>query len=373
MRNPTLCCLVLLAPTAFGSAPQERVAQPEQASQATARVVSSEQPWDAGLAEVAKHLEGGQASLGLKRFDGLLARFPAQPELFDWLAARRAQRTLGFQISMESLGLMEASDENHAAEIFEAATRKVQAYPPALRELSLYELRDWGYVELGPELCREQRNRWWQDRNPMRRRLASEWQRQDFERTSMGPLVQRSLLDPDDSVRLAAASALGKAKDPALVGPFVKALGHESEVIVKNAAEALGNMGYPQAVPALAATLLAPASSSGWQPPAAYIFGGTQSAYVQDFDVEVATGSAIADPIINVLSSGAVLEARVLHVSPKRLHAAVRTSLQRLTAQDPGKTAKAQRAWWENNRARYEALLESAPDPASGQPTSGVE
>ena len=114
-------------------------------------------------------------------------------------------------------------------------------------------------------------------------------------------------------------------------------------------AEALGVAGYPAAVPVLKAQLArltSPAKASGQTaPPRSHIFVGKQTAYVQDFDVEVAQASAIADPQVNALNQGAVLDVRVIAVTSggtatRTELAAVRAALASLQAREAAEKAK---------------------------------
>ena len=301
------------------------------------------------------HLDAGRAADGLAELDRALAEHPGDAGVRAFLAERRDTRGLGV-----ALDLGETPDEDHARRALEAAAAKADDFPPAARELALLELREWSYVELGPEATGAACDEWLVHASDARRRFAAEWLRQEYRPARSTDLLARTLLDRDEGVRVAAATALGSSGEVALIAPVARALGHEHPLVREHAALALGHMGLPAAVPALASALLAP-PSGGWSPPASYVFIGRQSAYVQDFDVEVATGAAIADPVINVLTEGAVLEAKLLHVEPQKLRTILRASLVRLTGSDPGVSTAAQAQWWEANRERYEALLPEAP------------
>jgi hypothetical protein len=121
-----------------------------------------------------------------------------------------------------------------------------------------------------------------------------------------------------------------------------------------NSAEALGIAGFPAALPALKARLAKASSkvkgSSTSAPPRSHIFVGKQTAYVQDFDVEVAQGAAVADPAVNVLTQGSVLDVRVLAISSKgmtskrelrALHAAI-AKLERIAKERAAAPREAQ-------------------------------
>jgi len=169
-------------------------------------------------------------------------------------------------------------------------------------------------------------------------------------------LLQHSVLDTSRDVRRQAAQALGGADQPGLITPVVRALSSSNIRVRVQAAEALGFMGYSAAVEPLVGYLAAAQSSGSNRVPHGYIFVGKQTAYVQDFDVEVATFQAVADPQVNVLLEGHVLEAGVSGVVEYRYATeavAARTSLGRLTGADPGKSGSAWQKWWQENQASW--------------------
>ena len=149
-------------------------------------------------------------------------------------------------------------------------------------------------------------------------------------------------------------------RDPAVTVPALKALNSANPRLRENSIQALGVMAYPSTVEPLMSHLSRvnsaiqsgkPSSNSSGS-----IYVGTQTAYVQDFDVEVASGSAIADPQVNVLVEGAVLDARVLgsyvvsYASEARL---VRSALIDLTGTNHGSSNRAWLTWWEANKAQW--------------------
>jgi len=89
---------------------------------------------------------------------------------------------------------------------------------------------------------------------------------------------------------------------------------------------------------------------------------------VQDFDVEVAQFSAIADPIINVLQEGVVLDAGVQGVHEYVVateRASTRRALSNLTGAKPGNTTAAWKRWWADHGDEW--TTGSSP---SGPPSS---
>ena len=108
-------------------------------------------------------------------------------------------------------------------------------------------------------------------------------------------------------------------------------------------AEALGNAQSDEFVEPLMDRLYvlaaAPKGGGAGRPPHAYVFIGTQTAYVQDFDVEVARSSSVADPVVNALTTGSVLDVGVINTSEVTIVAearAVRGALQRIVGEAPG-------------------------------------
>ena len=65
------------------------------------------------------------------------------------------------------------------------------------------------------------------------------------------PALIQALGDSDSAVRRAAAEALGKLGDPQAIPALIQALGDSDRDVRRAAAEALGAIGDPQAVPAL--------------------------------------------------------------------------------------------------------------------------
>ncbi|TDJ67721.1 MAG: HEAT repeat domain-containing protein [Planctomycetota bacterium] len=181
-------------------------------------------------------------------------------------------------------------------------------------------------------------------------------------------LLARAVLDSSAKVRLNAALALRDVGEPALVVPVVRAMETSTSGRVRlQAEEALGNMGYMAAVGPLISRLSVLQRAGGSGVPHSNIFIGRQLAYIQDFDVEVAQLQAVADPVINVLIEGQVTDAgvqsiaHVFFVSERR---AVRSSLQRITGENPGGRVRDWVGWWE----QYERDSASGAGEGSRRP-----
>jgi hypothetical protein len=178
-------------------------------------------------------------------------------------------------------------------------------------------------------------------------------------------LMVRSVFDASADVRKGCALGLKAVQDPAVCVPIVKALNSQYPLIRNNAAEALGTMGYAAAVEPLIAALSAPQSvGAGERLPHSHIFVGRQFAYVQDFDVEVAQFQAVADPVINVVLEGSVLDTAVAGELDYLYYTdtvVIQNSLNKLTNEMPGRSAKAWITWWEKNAAKWRSDELSRP------------
>lgn len=193
---------------------------------------------------------------------------------------------------------------------------------------------------------------------PARRALGLQAWRAFFPGEELILLEYRAILDPDERVRREAALALGDTGEEAVLLPALKALESTSPIVSTHAAEALGWMGQPKAIPALASALAASQSGGSLgHTQRAHITVTNQLAYMQDFDVEIAPGASIADPIVNVVQEGVVLDARVIGVQIYQevtMRTTIRKALNRLGGQPAPDAedwdADAWQAWWERNR-----------------------
>ena len=235
---------------------------------------------------------------------------------------------------------------------------------PTFRELAIQRLRplagtDGMHAALLQELT---------DHSPRRRTLAALALRRLFPGSDLIPMLDRALLDPSDDVREGASLALRAADSAVVIEPVVRALGASHPAVRKHAIEALGHARYREAVGPLVEHLTSLQSGGSAAAPRRHIFSGRQVAFVQDYDVEVAQGAAIADPIINVLAEGVVLDTAVIGVNDYVLaneRASVRRTLSKLTGADPGDSAEAWQRWW----MEHEAAGRAEPSPRTG-PTS---
>ncbi len=351
--SPIAFCWLLLAP--LGS-----------------KALGAQEPPTDPLQQAAKAFELGQPAEALAGLDLYLAEHPGAPGVLDLLRKHRGQLSLAalneLRAADEALSRQEDPLAAQAALI--AASRAVRSLPPTNRQLALLDFDDFAFVHLEESGRAELRSQWLLDPAPAQRRLAAEWIRLSpplDDPLAARALIVRALVDASDAVRIASATSLGSFQDPSLVAPLVRALRNGEPIVRRHAIAALGYSGYELAVPALFNVLLAPAASplappalGGGGGPGAYVQIGRQSAYVQDFDVEVATGAAIADPVIGVLSEGAVLGARVLSNRTERRGGSVRLSIERLVGQSIGDSKEQWNSYWDQHRARFEGTLQQA-------------
>ena len=164
-------------------------------------------------------------------------------------------------------------------------------------------------------------------------------------------LLRRAIDEEDDTVRAAVVDALAAIGEPSTVHPLGRALDSRYANVRVRAAEALAGLGDPLGAPYLI---------TRWEKrsgdfPRAYFSSVRQISYIQDFDVEVAQTSFIADPIIGVLQEG-VVQAVKVEATEQTFTRVERPAfvgaLQRLSGEDYGNDLRAWRRWWKDNEAR---------------------
>ncbi len=163
------------------------------------------------------------------------------------------------------------------------------------------------------------------------------------------PLYRRALGDPSWQVRACAVASLKKHDDGTTIGPFERALFYGKYASTRvYAAEALGMLGDKRAVKPLIAALEATTTPGGARN---HVRFSKQVAYVKDFDVEIAQAAVIADPIIDVVESGVVLDVAVVSVGITRRR--MSASLHQLTGTGLGYSPGEWSKWWKANKASY--------------------
>jgi len=182
-------------------------------------------------------------------------------------------------------------------------------------------------------------------------------------------LMQRCVLDTSRPVRAEASRAIASTGEPGIIQPIVRALESESRAVRTNAAESLGMIGSAAAVPALVTHFakLPKASAAGGSSiakVAAHINIGTHFAYVGDFDLEIAQGASIADPIVMQGQEAKILDARLGGISGYTYQTEYRTissALKQLTGASPGSSPDDWQRWYDANREGFESAGERVP------------
>jgi hypothetical protein len=193
-----------------------------------------------------------------------------------------------------------------------------------------------------------------------RRTFACIALRRLFPDGAIGPMAVHAVLDPAVDVRDEAILGLRAARDPRACGMLVRALSNPSGLVRGNAIDALGRAGYREGVEPLmmimAAASRAAASGGGGSGVRSNLYVGLQTAYVQDFNVQIAQGASIADPIVGELQSGVVFDVTVGGVSNIPITTEVwdtALALGRLTGERIGADPAAWEKWWKANRYRF--------------------
>ena len=166
-------------------------------------------------------------------------------------------------------------------------------------------------------------------------------------------LAARALHDRSAEVRARAALALREAADPQAAERLAAGLASPLAGVRHAALEALGTLGGERSLAVLAAHLGAAraAASELARAPRSNLAVTRQTAYVRDYDVEIAQAASIAKPIVGVVTDGAVLDVGVrgVGVSARELRAELAAScraLARASGEKHGANADAWLAWW---------------------------
>lgn len=171
---------------------------------------------------------------------------------------------------------------------------------------------------------------------------------------AVGPLVQRSLYDPDYEVRYQSLNRIGEERGPAAVGMFVAALDSDDNQIVRRAASALGRFGGEQIVPDLVDALVTRHEYRVAQK----TMNGTMG-FRADGSGMVNPGQlAVSPELAATIQQGAIVHtpgsphARVKWVRVKYDHRneEVHAALVKLTGEDFGYDERTWRLWWASKK-----------------------
>ena len=317
---------------------------------------------DERAAVAAWMLDEGLLTEAFGQLDGVLEDDP------DHVGSRELLRRDDVRIALPAPAPRDA-----ASDVRRAALEHLLVFggdaPATLRELLLDRLAPEatgpGRDQLRATLVGELRSQ-----RPGRRAFAALGLRRLFPTEPDIEVLRRALIDPAADVRRQASLAVRDSGDDGWVEACIASLSHGSSTVRTHAAEALGTMLEPAAVEPLVAYYVALSEAGkaggGGGGARAMAFFGTQRAFVQGFNANVAAQAAIADPIIGTLQEGASLDARVLATSGggalNTEKAAARGALQRITGADPGRSSQAWTRWWQRHGDEWRAQL---PSPAA--------
>ena len=172
------------------------------------------------------------------------------------------------------------------------------------------------------------------------------------------PLLKRAIYDDVKEVRTAVVLALKEIGSPSTVHPLGRALESRLRDVRVRAAEALGLLGDELAYP----YVIKKWEGRSGDFTRVYFASVRQVSYIQDFDVEVAQTSFIADPIVGVLQEGVVQSIKI-HATEQTFYIyerpAFNGALAHLAGTDLGKKVGAWKQFWLENKER---LLDERAD-----------
>ncbi len=171
------------------------------------------------------------------------------------------------------------------------------------------------------------------------------------ERKAVRPLLWRVLREKDAKVRTALVAAVKVMQDPGAVHVLGRALGSRYAPFRDRAVEALVGLGDELAYP----YLIHKWEGRSGNFPRVYFSLSRQLSYIQDFDVEVASTSFIADPIVGVLQDATVQAVKIHATEQIEYLGAVRAyrkGLEALGGARRGAKVGAWRTWWDANEQR---------------------
>lgn len=157
-------------------------------------------------------------------------------------------------------------------------------------------------------------------------------------------VLRTAVVDRTKSVRKNVIDIVRPALRDGDVDYLAAGLGHSMPKVRIRTAEALANLGNPKAIDLLvkagpvAAVGLADGTGATTRAHVAFL---QQTSYARDFDVEVASSAFIADPRVDVIQQGAVLDATVMGVSVVRtIRRSYQRALKQLSGRDPGRDVR---------------------------------
>lgn len=195
--------------------------------------------------------------------------------------------------------------------------------------------------------------------------------------TGNDSFVWRSaILDPNQDVRTAAMAQsreLGIGEGAATyLAPGLAHRSAEVRVRTAEAFEALADVSTLRPLVAaapLVATMAAPVGAGENRAHVAFL---QSTSYIRDFDVEIASAAFIADPKVDVLQSGTVLDVTVhsIQLERVRVYRAYRKALHAIGGSDPGADPAAWPDWLQRLEASRKILPPVTPGASNPEPKS---
>lgn len=151
-------------------------------------------------------------------------------------------------------------------------------------------------------------------------------------------VYRTAVLDDTAEVRGAAVSLARQGFATAGTEYLTPALLHDNPKVRMRAAEAMADLGDASASGLLVRAAPVAAVTGDYGGVRAHAAFLTQQSYIRDFDVEVAQASFIADPKVDALTYGSVIDVRIGAVTTTRVQIveAFRRSIAKLEGADPG-------------------------------------
>lgn len=173
------------------------------------------------------------------------------------------------------------------------------------------------------------------------------------------PLIKICIYSRNNRVRESAQRALTGFEHEGIIYPFLKVLKSNTKTYRMNALSSLAMLKDPRTAGALIANLgpsrsVASRNSSARS---AHIYVGNITSAVTDFDAEVATSAAIANPKVSLIQDGVLLDVTMLGTSSRPLRSIserriTARTLKSITGMDYGNDYLLWKEWWKNNRGK---------------------
>jgi hypothetical protein len=234
----------------------------------------------------------------------------------EWVAGDDAKRSKGFVLCAGKWMLPEEADQlmrkglmsqAKATEAHRVRAKKIVAAllddDPEIREIAanqLSELPDAALVRpLEKALFAP---------DPEVRILAVKTLSRIGDRVALPWLIRSSMYDAKKKVRDAAFRSVKSFRDEDVFFPYARVLFSKNPKASIAAAKALADLDDLRGVDLILRRISIGLGAS----PRVNIMVGTQSSYIQDFDVEIAQAAAIGDPIVGTIRDGIILDFKIL-------------------------------------------------------------